>query len=324
MRRHMVIGLAKTIVLALLFSAGTLRAGGPLIIGSPSFGVEGQPFVWDNTAPIRYWTDTGPLGLLSNSDANAMVAQAFQTWSQVQTASLSFVRAGSISQHPSTLSQLDTLLGSCNSGSVTPIIYDDGSLLQQLTGDGSVAGLAAPCLLSQSGKIQSAVAILGSAPIVPSTLIPAVILHELGHLIGLDHADVRVPFTGTSQADTDATPTMYYMLLTPLQSSLALDDMAWISKLYPSPTFAISYGTISGQVLFSDGKYPAQDVLVIARAVNNVDVAVVAGISGYRFTSNPGQPYTKHYLPCNRRRPVVEEPWVITKRAASLGLVIRL
>jgi hypothetical protein len=77
-----------------------------------------------------------------------------------------------------------------------------------------------------------------------------------------------------------------------------VDDTAWVSKLYPSASFATSYGTIAGQVFFSDGKYPAQDVLVVARAVTAPDVMVVAGISGYRFTGNPGQPYTKDYLPC--------------------------
>jgi hypothetical protein len=203
-----------------LLGTATLHAGGPFIIGGPTFGVEGQPFVWDNTRSIQYWTDTGPLGTVGNSTANSMVAQGFQSWAHVPTASISFTRAGSIGAHPGTLSELDTLIGSCNSGSMTPIIYDDGTLLQQLTGDDGVVGLAGPCLLSRAGKIQSAFAILGNPPGMPPSLLPAVILHELGHFIGLDHTDIRIPSsTGTTQADVDATPTMFYMLFSAFQGS---------------------------------------------------------------------------------------------------------
>jgi hypothetical protein len=76
-------------VASLVLGTATLRAGGPLLVGSATFGVDGQAFVWDNTKPIQYRTDGGPLGSLSNSVANGMVAQGFQTWARVSTASLS-------------------------------------------------------------------------------------------------------------------------------------------------------------------------------------------------------------------------------------------
>ena len=58
--------------------------------------------------------------------------------------------------------------------------------------------------------------------------------HEFGHLLSMGHADLRDPLTtGTTQADIDAIPTMYWELITPLQSTLEADDKAWISKLYP-------------------------------------------------------------------------------------------
>src|SRR5207249_9444396 len=107
------------VIAYLVLSVAALKAGQPLVMGGPTFGVDGQPFVWDNTKPIRYWTDGGPLGSLGNTDANAKVAQAFQAWAQAPTASLSFARAGSITGvadgDVSTVSELDTALGTCHS-----------------------------------------------------------------------------------------------------------------------------------------------------------------------------------------------------------------
>ena len=37
---------------------------------------------------------------------------------------------------------------------------------------------------------------------------------------------------------------------------------------------------------------------MIARSLSDIHKMVVSSISGYRFTGNPGQPYTADYLPC--------------------------
>jgi hypothetical protein len=292
------------LLILLVYATPSSHAGGPLTIGGPSFGIEGQAFVWDNSKPIQYRTDGGPLGAVSNSSANNLVAQAFQQWRQVPTAKLSVSRVGSISGvadgNVNTMAELDAAMASCNAGTQTPIIYDDnGVLLQQLTGDDGVLGISGPCALSPSGKVQSAFSLLGNPSSLPANGVSAVMTHELGHLLGLGHTDIRVPLTtGTTQSDIDGIPTMYWELLTPLQSTLEADDKAWISKLYPSSSFASQYGVITDDVYFSDGKYPAQDVLVIARSVSDIHRTVVSSISGYRFTGNPGQPYTADYLPC--------------------------
>jgi len=87
---------------------------------------------------------------------------------------------------------------------------------------------------------------------------------------------------------------------------LSPDDTAWISRLYPSASFATAYATISGTIFFSDGQTPAQGVNVIARQVDDTGTpqneslrVAVSVVSGYRFTGNPGQTVTANYLPCS-------------------------
>lgn len=290
-----------TRIACLIFLSTLAHAGGPLLVGGPDFGVSGQPFAWDNTRPIPYRTDGGPLGSASNSTAVNMAAQMFQAWGAVSSAQLTFSRQGQITGvadgDVSTVAEFNSVSSSCDSGSQSPIIFDSGTLLLSLTGDDSVLGISGPCRLSQDGKIQSAFSIVRDPGRGVQTM-QAIMLHEFGHFIGLDHTDIHVPATGTTQSVFDATPTMYWMLLTPMQSTLSLDDTMWVSKLYPSSTLSASHGTIAGEVLFSDGISPAQDVLVVARGTNDVVHTVVASISGYRFTGNPGQPYTADYLPC--------------------------
>jgi len=97
-------------------------------------------------------------------------------------------------------------------------------------------------------------------------------------------------------------PIMYFQLAA--QTGLTQDDKAWISTLYPSSSYNSVYGIITGQVLFSDGQNAVQDVLVAAHPISAGSMAgenraiAVSNISGYRFTGNPGQPYTANYLAC--------------------------
>jgi hypothetical protein len=81
--------------------------------------------------------------------------------------------------------------------------------------------------------------------------------------------------------------------------ALAPDDMAWLSKLYPSGTFATAYGTIRGTVYFPDGISQFQGANIIAQSVDDPGTPAdeskriaASAVSGLFFTSNPGQPIT--------------------------------
>jgi hypothetical protein len=323
--------------LFVLFSFPAAWAGGPLFVGSNTFGTDGKAFTWDPSAmPIKYRVDGGPMSARSNGtvviDNNAgkiRIASMLQTWSSVTTASVSFQNAGTIltasgfsDGDVSTAAEFNAVFGSCQTGGQSPIVFDaTGSILQQLGIDPHVIGFSSQCKLSTAGFIVSDIVFLnggflnGSGLQINNNQFDEAITHELGHLLGLDHSQINLDlftnFNGTCDADRRAgLPLMFPVLFCPARVDSGLprlspDDTAWISRLYPSSSFATAYATISGTVFFSDGQTPAQGINVIARQVddsgttqNESSRVAVSVVSGYRFTGNPGQTVTANYLPC--------------------------
>ena len=297
------IGIA--VLLSLLIAALPAVAGGPLAVGGPSFGKEGQPFTWNPAAmPIKYRVDGGPLSKYGNTVKidNASGLKRVQSmvghWQSVPTTSISYSYAGPIQPTGSfgggdviTVAQFNDVVGSCHNGVQNPIIFDaDGSIVRGLGLDPDIIGFAAPCKLNSStGHIDSGFALLNgqfqdgvnSPPNYELTAdqFDEAITHELGHFSGLDHSqvndDVLYETPGACKVDTLAgLPLMYPFAYCQARASeklpiLAPDDVSWISKLYPSSSFNSSYGTISGFILFSDGITHCQDVNVVARAVDD-------------------------------------------------------
>jgi len=195
----------------LLLRSLAADAGGPLLVGSPSFGVDGQPFVWNNAEPVQYRVDSGTLGTLSNATATADLAKAFAAWTQLPTVTLSTTNAGAIqgvtNGHVATVADFNTVTGSCDSGQQSPMIFDsNGTLFSQLIGDASVIGFTSPCKLSQDGHIVSAMSVFTGGSGLTEQQQDQVMLHELGHFFGLDHSLPGVDPCGTSAADIAALP----------------------------------------------------------------------------------------------------------------------
>jgi len=207
----------------LLLVPGAARAGGPLLVGGPGFGVEGQPFIWAPAAmPVQYRTDGGPLSrkpdgtvVVDNAAGIARVQAMFQVWQDVPTAFISFNNAGPILSagaftdgDVSTVEEFNAVEGSCGDGIQSPIIFDaDGTLFDQLTGDPGVIGFAGACNLDLStGHIVAALAALNGrfqdSIDTPSSYPPNLemtaaefdeaMAHEFGHLAGLDHSQINV------------------------------------------------------------------------------------------------------------------------------------
>ncbi len=286
--------------------AGLAAAGGPLGIDS-----DGTPFAWSTATAIQYRTDNGPLSAtVTQSVAQSRVRGMFDAWQDVASASIRYNRAGFIQNTSgfsdgdvSTAAEFNAVEGSCFDGDQSPIVYDvDGSLFEDLGEDSSVIGFAGPCAIDANGHYFAGRAVMNgrfqdgidtAANLELTTAeFNAAFIHEFGHFSGLDHSQINVECASTA-CGTDnlaGLPTMFPFLVSDQQATLSIDDVAWISKLYPAGGgggFNATHGTIRGTVYFSDGESQVQFANVVARRVDtggNEDRRLAASVvSGYRF-----------------------------------------
>jgi hypothetical protein len=291
--RGLVTGALATVLLGM---AGTAIAGGPLFVRA-----NGLPFVWSTSAPIQYRTDNGPLSTETNEGtARSRVISMFNVWQSVATASISFNRAGFINStgaftdgDVSTLAEYNAVNANCTGSGQNPVIYDaDGSILDALGLDtDSVVGFAGPCTINTTQILSGSVVMNGLFDVGTSPTdqeYDAAFVHEIGHFAGLDHSQVNVNcMNGCNTVNLNGLPTMFPFLLHGSQITPSVDDVAWISRLYPTASFATTHGTITGRVYFSDGDSQAQLVNVIARRVDTGTsedrTTAVSVVSGYKF-----------------------------------------
>lgn len=332
-RAALLLGLLSFALAAIVLRAeGPLYVGGPPLSGSFPYGnpnsVPGQPYRWINDAthtpfPLTYWTDQGNLGTLTKtgtSGADALVQAAFQAWQDIPTANISFTKAGDLGANVTATNALavqDALyncsnpLGDPPGGIAKPrtIIYDDaaGSIMTALGEDpSSTLGFAdTPCLDSDGTNnfFTRGYAVLnGKFADTPSDQLnlKAVMIHEFGHMIGLDHSQINLEclngIFGCSDDALAGLPTMFPILVDgAAMSTPATDDIAGLSELYPDPSLDTSAGRITGHILFSDGVTPAQGYNVVVRQVDDPatmqdesKIIAVSNVSGDLFTPDEG------------------------------------
>lgn len=282
-------------------------------------------------------TPTGTV-VINNTAGNNRVEQMVAVWENVSTATIELNRLGAIKPvgvftdgNVDTMAEFDAVDGSCEDERTaptgqSPIIYDeDGTLFAELGFPDGVIGFAGPCFLgtdavSGENRLFGGLAAMngefldgiGPTPTnneLTGTEFDQAITHELGHFLGLGHSQINIEVLFQFPCDSDdvvGLPLMFPVLACDARASLGLDtlapdDEAWISFLYPrEPDFGNQFGRISGEILFSDGVTPVQGANVIARQVSDGDPAngdesrrnAVSVVSGYRFTGNPGQSVT--------------------------------
>lgn len=294
-------------------------AGGPLLVGGPTHGVDGVPMTWANGV-VNYRVDGGNFSAgVSNATGIARVQSMFSTWTSVPTASITATNLGAIQPtgafsdgDVSTVAEFNAVSGACDGGSQSPIIFDaNGTLFQALVGDPGVIGFAGPCVTNASGNIVSGMAMMNGAfqdginnstnYEITSAQFDEALTHEIGHFLGMDHSQINVQvMNDVSYCGTPGRagiPIMFPYIICDARINSGLpklspDDIAWISKLYPNSGFNANYGVISGRILFTDGIEGFQGANVIARSVSDPDRVAFSNVSGFLFTGNPGQSVT--------------------------------
>ena len=311
--------LVRSIVLMTLLALSA-QGEGPLYVGGPpdiptilvrGTTVPGLPFKW-TVNPVTYWTDQGQVGTQSKAQADALVLAAFKAWEDVPTATIAFGKAGDLAADitgSNVLEMMDDLFNCAApipAGSLAKdrvILYDDvhGNVIRALGGDPNlVAGTASPTCLEGNGQVNffnRGFAILNGVGIYDASnleLLKFVMIHEFGHLVGLDHSQLNggCLWQNCGPGKGEGLPTMLpFIALPDQQLSLAPDDIVGVSELYPESSYATSTGKISGRVLFSDGVTPAQGFNVIARLTSDPGGVAVSTVSGYLFTTDAGNPF---------------------------------
>jgi hypothetical protein len=295
-------------------------AGGPLYVTGPNSNHPGQPYRWDirlDQQFIYWYNDRGGLGNQSNAAANNMVAEAMQVWEQVPTSTVLFQIVDYLDYDvtANNILAFQNAIYNCRDTSqpTNSIVYDvDGSLIKALGMDNnSTLGFSsAVCSNDETGtytrgwvvsngRFIDGQADSSSHSSVTLNVFKGVFVHEIGHLIGLDHSQINLNcLTDTScpTEDLAGVPVMFPILLDNADAALKTDDIAAVSALYPASDFGSSTGRIQGRVLFADGQTPAQGYNVIARLQGDPRRKAVSCVSGYLFTAATGNSLVPPWL----------------------------
>jgi uncharacterized repeat protein (TIGR01451 family) len=260
---------------------------------------DGRPVAWNNSQPISYSVDQGPLGNLSNADATTLVQTAFQRWAGVDIASISFTPAAPLAQDITGANVL-AFLNNLPAG-VNPIIFDsDGSVTKMLLGDpGAAVAFGRPLTVDATGTTITSGFVVLNGLYIDGRFNPddlsvddyrGMVVQEIGRFLGLGYSQLNTDLILDGIASNNPlVPQMYPVPVPGNADQPTTDDRAALAALYPNPA---STGTavIRGQVLLPDGATGLQGINVIARRVGDPSVTAVSAISGMRFKNEIGPP----------------------------------
>lgn len=217
--------------------------------------------------PVTYWINEKGFSKITNGSDFLAIHSSFQTWKDVASADVQFVYGGT------------TTAAGVGRDGMNVVSFTDTSAPM---GSSTIAATFSFFKRDTSGLTIDEADIAFNPALDFSTSaeqnkfdIQSVLTHEIGHLLGLDHSamvsSVMVPFGVTSQLD---------------QRTLAYDDIAGITELYPKPS-TVGVGQIGGVV--RAGGTPVLGAHVVA--LSNAGTALVSTLS------QPDGSYTLRFLP---------------------------
>ena len=258
---------------ALLVTALILALGSSLFGGGPRDVLRGgRVLKWNADRPVLYLIDQ-EFSETRWAHLGRRVHEAFQAWEDVETSTLR-----TRNPEPRFLDQnIDGSNFTEYVGSRRPenliILDQDGEIANLVFGEGAgenTLGFAAIRFADEDAlEYLSGFAVIGKRPASQPDRFYRVTMHEVGHLLGLDHTQAgREWFESSDLGDLAFVPVMYPVGSFFGPNEPLLDDAIWISWLYPEESFAANTGTIRGRVLRRTGA-PVLGANVVAAAVES-------------------------------------------------------
>jgi uncharacterized protein (TIGR03437 family) len=224
---------------------------------------QGTPVRWPSGTQLRFIVNPngvpGFTGELERLVVAGAVRDAFRAWTDMPNAAIAFTDLGltADADPPASADAISHVTFSSTATTFPPgVLAITGTRFLVSSGqiiDADIAFNTAPT----SGMPFSPVA-------APSTIdLVAVAVHEIGHVLGLDHSGVATAIMKASITQTNSVANRL----------IHSDDAISAAALYPLPTFAPSTGRISGVITSSLGTTVRSAHVVAVRTPSGVPVA---------------------------------------------------